>query len=277
MSVFMNNIAPAGEIAEIRKGIGNCAKIEKEKKMRYGLKKAKYMMVKTGKEREEIVQEKLKSGAVQKTETYHYLGITINEEGNLEEHIKVIARKCETISREIDAIGAKNQVGKEEIRVKLKLFDTCLMTALTYGMEAWANIRSVEMREIEKIQGKALKRIFQLPVSTTYTGIIMETGIWPAEQKIQYATMMLYHNIKNSDDNRKVKQVVEEQEQNQFKNTFYQKVQKIAKDLQIDISDVTSTSKSKWKKKGKRESNRQNKKKNERRYAGKNKMSNTTE
>ena len=122
------------------------------------------------------------------------------------------------------------------------------MTALTYGMEAWANIRSVEMREIEKIQGKALKRIFQLPVSTTYTGIIMETGIWSAEQKIQYATMMLYHNIKNSDDNRKVKQVVEEQEQNQFKNTFYQKVQKIAKDLQIDISDVTSTSKSKWKK-----------------------------
>ena len=56
---------------------------------------------------------------------------------------------------------------------------------------------------------KALKRIFQLPFSTTYTGIIMETGIWPAKQKIQYATMMLYHNIKNSDDNRKVKQVEE--------------------------------------------------------------------
>ena len=58
---------------------------------------------------------------------------------------------------------------------------------------------------------------------------------------------MLYHNIKNN-DNRKAKQVIEEQEQNKFKNTFYQKVQKIAKDLQIDISDVTSTSKSKWKK-----------------------------
>ena len=55
-----------------------------------------------------------------------------------------------------------------------------------------------------------------------------------------------------NDDNRKIKQVVEEQ--NQFKNTFNQKVQKIAEDLQIDISDVTSTSKSKWKKrhKGKR-------------------------
>ena len=83
---------------------------------------------------------------------------------------------------------------------------------------------------------------------------------------------MLYHNIKNSDGNRKVKQIVEEQEQNQLKNTFYQKVQKIAKDLQIDTSDVTSTSKSKLKKIVKGESNRQNKKKNERRYAGKSKM-----
>ena len=45
-----------------------------------------------------------------------------------------MARKCDAISGEADAIGAKNQVGKEEIRVKLKLFDTCLMTALAYGM-----------------------------------------------------------------------------------------------------------------------------------------------
>ena len=61
--------------------------------------------------------------------------------------------------------------------------------------------------------------------------------------------MMLYHNIKNTDDNKKFKQVVEEQEQNQLKNTFYQKVQKIEKDLKIDISDITSTSVSEWEKK----------------------------
>ena len=115
MSVYMDDIATAGGIAEIRKGKRNCVKMEKEKKMRYGVKKTKkYMMVKTGKE---IVQEKVQSGAVLKNETYHYLGITINEEGSLEERLKVIARKCETICREIDAIGAKNQVRKEEIRV----------------------------------------------------------------------------------------------------------------------------------------------------------------
>ena len=71
MSVYMDDIAAVGGIAEIRTGIRNCAKTEKEKKMRYGLTKTKHMTVKTGKEREEIVQ--VKSGAVQKIETCHYL------------------------------------------------------------------------------------------------------------------------------------------------------------------------------------------------------------
>ena len=30
----------------------------------------------------------------------------------------------------------------------------------------------------------------------TYAGVIKETGIRPAQQKIEYATMMLYYNIK---------------------------------------------------------------------------------
>ena len=52
MSVYMNDIAAAGGIEEIKKGIRNCAKMEKQKKMRYELNKTKYMTIKTGKERE---------------------------------------------------------------------------------------------------------------------------------------------------------------------------------------------------------------------------------
>ena len=42
-----------------------------------------------------------------------YLGITINEEENLKGHIEELKQKCETISREIEIIGSRNQVGKE--------------------------------------------------------------------------------------------------------------------------------------------------------------------
>ena len=56
-----------------------------------------------------------------------------------------------------------------------------------------------EMNEIEKIQGRALKTIFNLPILPSYIGLIMETGTWRANQRIQYSIMMLYHSIMNSD------------------------------------------------------------------------------
>ena len=93
--------------------------------------------------------------------------MVINKLGNLKDHILELDRKCEVINREISAVGAKHQVGKEEIRVKLKLY-VCLMPALLYGLEAWGKIDRDEMNEIEKIHRKVLKRIFNLPISTSY-------------------------------------------------------------------------------------------------------------
>ena len=86
------------------------------------------------------------------------------------------------------------------------------MPALIYGREAWGSIKKEEIKEIGRIQGRALKRIFRQPVSTIDTETLTETGIWPPEQRIQQVTLMLYHNIQNSDEERKTKKMIEEQE-----------------------------------------------------------------
>ena len=78
--------------------------------------------------------------------------------------------RCDIINREICVIGAKTQVEKEEVRVKLKLFETCLMPAFLYGMEAWKKLSKTEIQHLKKNQGKALKRIFNLQITTPYIG-----------------------------------------------------------------------------------------------------------
>ena len=144
------------------------------KEMKYGLSETKYMVVKTDKEKEEHISEQVKSGNIQRTKKYKYLGITINEEGNLKGYIEELKQKCEAISREIEIIGSRNQVEKEEIRMQLKRLEACFMSALIYGIEAWRYIKKKEMKEIERIQAKALKIIFKLPVRTAYTEILMK-------------------------------------------------------------------------------------------------------
>ena len=58
---------------------------------------------------------------------------------------------------------------------------------------------------------------------------------------------MLYHNVKNSDENRKIK-MIEEQEKWNHSRTFYKKAQLIAENLEIEKDKVTGKKKSSWKK-----------------------------
>ena len=221
MPVFMDDVAAVGTADNIRKGIQNCRRMEIQKRMIYVLKKTKYMAITMGKEPEELIDERVKEEIVQKTDIYNYLGMVINKLENFKDYILELNRNCEVINREINATGAKYQVEKEEIRVQLKLYETCLIPALLYKLEVWGKIDKDEMNEIEKIQGRVLKRIFNVPILTLYLGLIMEKG---TNRRIKYSIMMLYHNIINSDNKRVARKIIAEQAKSNHKNTMISKV-----------------------------------------------------
>ena len=75
-----------------------------------------------------------------------------------------------------------------------------------------------------------------LPTST-YIGLIMETGAWPANQRIQYSMMMLYHNM-NSDHKKVARKIKAEQAKSNHKNTMILKVKQIAQEIGLKIKIV---------------------------------------
>ena len=83
MPVCINDIAAVGTADKTKKIIQNCRRMEIEKKMIYGLKKTKYMVINTAKEPEEAIEERVKEEIVQETDIYKYLGMVINKSGNL--------------------------------------------------------------------------------------------------------------------------------------------------------------------------------------------------
>ena len=58
---------------------------------------------------------------------------------------------------------------------------------------------------------------------------------------------MLYHNIINSSKDRLVKQIIQEQRAQNHQNTFYEKVRKIAEELDIKLEGAVIMKKSEWK------------------------------
>ena len=71
MSIYMDDISVAGGSEEVKKGIRKYAQMEVEKKMIYSLSKTKYIVVKTGKEKEEDISERVKAENIQRTKKYN--------------------------------------------------------------------------------------------------------------------------------------------------------------------------------------------------------------
>ena len=86
-----------------------------------------------------------------------------------------------------------------------------------------------------------------LPKSTPNIGILYETRIWPIKERIEYSTMMLFHSIMNSDDEQISKKIIEQQQKEKLKNTMYERVKDIAKELEINIAKVGAIKISTWK------------------------------
>ena len=238
MPVFMDDIAAIGGADTIRKRIRNCRKMETEKKIQYGLKKTKYLTIRTGREKQEQIEEEVKEGKIDEVATYSYLGIMLNKEGNLKEHIKETESKASRIIREINGISSKQNVGQEEIRVKIKLFETCLILAILYGFKAWGKILKSEMQAIEKIQNQSSKKILQLPVTTSFTGLLMETGIWPEKERIEYSTLMLIHSIISSNKERISQKIILEQRKKGIINTLYEIAKEVGESIRMNIDQA---------------------------------------
>ena len=101
--------------------------------------------------------------------------MVMNTKGNVKDHMHGLRQKSNKVL-EINTIGAKSQLGTEEIRMKLKLFELCLMPAMLHGLAAWRRILTREIDEIE-CKAKRSNSLLQVSISALTAGLLMETGI----------------------------------------------------------------------------------------------------
>ena len=122
-----------------------------------------------------------------------------------------------------------------------------MIPSILYNAEAFPSYTSKEIEELEKIQHKILTGILEVPISTPYCVLLMETGWWTMEARLAYRKLLLYQNILKSDDKRVVKKILEVQENNQRQTTWLSNVKKLMKKYSITLKPKESL-KSSWKK-----------------------------
>ena len=151
MPEYVDDIATAGRSEDVEKGIRNCREMEKYK-FSYGLNKTKYMIVmKTGTEPQDEIIGNVKEGKVQKTDEYQYVGLWVNEKGNLSRHLTFIREKMQSGVREMLSMTHESQVGSEAIRVRLKLYESTILQSISHRLEVWEGLTEREIKEFFSI------------------------------------------------------------------------------------------------------------------------------
>ena len=159
---------------------------------------------------------------------HQYIGIWINEQGTMSNHIVEMGKKANIITQEIKKLGMENVIGGEALRARIKLLKSTLIQAILFNLEGWGGLLPDELEKLEFTQCKCLKDLLNLPKSTSHLGIIWEVGCWPMKERLEYKQLMLFHNILHSPETRLARKILQQQKDFQMQRCLQSSVDRIA-------------------------------------------------
>ena len=110
------------------------------------------------------------------TATYKYLGDIISNDGKNANNIETRKNRINASTVSIKTIAANETLNTVETSVLLDLHDTINLSALINNSEAW-NLNKGETDEMEKIEIKAIKLLFDLPTHIPTAALIHHFGL----------------------------------------------------------------------------------------------------
>ena len=239
---YVDDISGAGRVETTDKTIRNCRRLEERKKASVNMEKSKCM--KMGEMEENGLTAEVKGGKLDMVD-----GTWIDESGDCENNIKKRRNQGEGALKKINQMTHQTKVGNQEIPLKISLFRTVYLPTLLHNMNVWGRLTADEMKDLEQAQGNVIKRLLKLPNSTSYMGVLNETGIWTVDYQLVYNRLMLYHNIINSREDRVVKNVILELQKHWVKDSWVEKIKEDAKRIGIELDEFKKLLKSRIKKK----------------------------
>ena len=247
---YVDDINSNGGKKVVEEVMKKCGRMEEEKLWEFSTEKSNWMCQRNRKRNVEDIEVEVKQGKIEKVRVYKYLGNMVNEEGNMDDQLKLMESKIGGIVSEGKRICHKSKIGRYEIEGKKLIYEQTAVSCVFYNVEVWTNFRQSDKDKMESIQGQLLKGLFGLPKTTPYWGLLFELDVMPILFKITYKRMMLYHNIVNSDDEREIKRVVHEQECSGYERCWFGNLRKEGLEIDVKVSEeqVKGKRKSAWKK-----------------------------
>ena len=245
---FVDDLASGGSVETANKTVANCSIMEEKKKISFNTERGKSGVLVVNEKRNEIgtITAEVRKGGFQKVDEHKLLGTWMDKTGRYKINIIKMQEKVPYMISYTKGIASNKNMGRMAISARLKMMETIIIKSILHNAECYPSYTNEEIKLLEKTQGKILRDLLDVPKSTPYFPLLLETGTLTVEARIHYKKLMLYHNIINSDDERIVKKVILLQRETPRKGTWYSGIEVLLK--KYDITEVVEeVEKSTWK------------------------------
>lgn len=246
---YVDDIIGIGTKQTVEKVIKNCRLMESKKKMTFNNTKSQYQVLQFSNEKPKEINESVKKGKITRTYEYKYLGDIVDERAARGKNINMRISKTNYIVAVIKNLATNT--GFLYINVIKKLYHAIAKSRITYNTETWTNMKVQEINELEKMQKYILTRLYCLPKTTPYLGLLSEIGIWTVEKQIEFKKLMLLQTLLKSDKNRVARKVLFKQIEMNKQRCWYAEIVEIARknEIELNVDDIQNMTKNEWKQK----------------------------
>jgi hypothetical protein len=196
--LWMDDVALISKSSEEMQTMLNVVdSIAKKYRIKFGREKSK--MMKIGKK---LSERKFTLGEMEMEycQKYKYLGMVINEDNRMMEHIKETKRRAEAAYNTITAIAGNVDFKHMEMSAMWKFTETCIVPIITYGGEG-KKPNKKENKERQKILDGIIKRILMTPTSTPREPLYYESGMMDIDHTIIKNRLNYWEKAKKSNNN----------------------------------------------------------------------------
>ena len=219
---YVDDLGSAGGAETANRMIMNCNIMEERKKITFNTDKGKsaYLVIHQ-KKGSGVITATVKKGEFEEVEEYKYLGVWLDKTGQYRINILKKKEKIPYMISSTKRIASTYKMGKLSTQARLKMMNIILTPSIIYNAEAYATFSNKELELLEGAQAQIIRQLLELPISTPYLPLLLETGTWTMEGRIHYKKLMLFHNITNSSDERILKNIISEQMKDPRPGTWY--------------------------------------------------------
>lgn len=183
-----------GDVTQLQETMNqNCEKIHRwmmKNKLTLNTNKTKYIIFRTPINHR--IRVTYNGFEFERTETAKYLGITIDQNMNWKPHITQTKNKLAAITGIFRKIAT--YIPKEK---KRQLFFAVFSSRLNYGISIWSSASDTDLKQIQTLQNKAIRNLFQHDRMERTKFIHEENKILTVKQQTHYQLANHAHNIHN--------------------------------------------------------------------------------